>query len=45
MNLDWHADRSDLPELATLDQFARESIDLTAVSSYRLDGGCSVRGG
>jgi hypothetical protein len=24
MNLDWHADRSDLPELAMLDQLALE---------------------
>jgi Xaa-Pro aminopeptidase len=37
MNLDWHADRSDLPELATLDQLAvDEPIDLAAVRSYRL---------
>jgi Xaa-Pro aminopeptidase len=37
MNLDWHADRSDLPELATLDQLAAgEPIDLVAVRSYRL---------
>src|ERR671931_255846 len=37
MNLDWHADRSDMPELATLDQLAvEESIDLAAVRSYRL---------
>jgi Xaa-Pro aminopeptidase len=37
MNLDWHADRSDLPELAMLDQFAvEEPIDLAAVRSYRL---------
>ena len=37
MNLDWHADRSDLPELATLDQLsAEESIDLAAVRAYRL---------
>ena len=37
MNLDWHADRSDLPELATLDQLAvEEPIDLAAVRSYRL---------
>jgi Xaa-Pro dipeptidase len=37
MNLDWHADRSDLPELATLDQLAvEETIDLAAVRSYRL---------
>src|SRR3954449_13387427 len=37
MNLDWHADRADLPELATLDQLAvEEPIDLTAVRSYRL---------
>lgn len=38
MNLDWHADRSDLPELATLDQLsAEEPIDLVAVRAYRLD--------
>src|SRR3954471_6077054 len=37
MNLDWHADRADLPELATLDQLAvEEPIDLAAVRSYRL---------
>ena len=37
MNLDWHAHRSDLPELATLDQLAGdEPIDLAAVRSYRL---------
>src|SRR5919109_3012773 len=37
MNLDWHADRSDLPELVTLDQLAAgEPIDLVAVRAYRL---------
>ena len=37
MELDWHADRSDLPELTTLDQLqAREPIDLAAVRAYRL---------
>jgi Xaa-Pro aminopeptidase len=37
MNLDWHADRSDMPELATLDQLsAQEPIDLAAVRSFRL---------
>src|SRR3954465_13692494 len=37
MNLDWHAERSDLPELATLDQLeVEEPIDLAAVRSYRL---------
>src|SRR5215475_6987091 len=37
MNLDWHADRSDLPELVLLDQLAvDEPIDLVAVRSYRL---------
>jgi Xaa-Pro dipeptidase len=37
MNLDWHADRSDLSELTTLDQLAAgEPIDLAAVRSYRL---------
>jgi Xaa-Pro dipeptidase len=38
MNLDWHADRSDLSELATLDQLAvEEPIDLVAVRAYRLE--------
>src|SRR5919205_1880901 len=37
MNLDWHADRSDLPELALLDRVAvDEPIDLAAVRAYRL---------
>lgn len=37
MDLDWHGDRSDLPDLALLDQLApREPIDLVAVRSYRL---------
>src|SRR3954451_10572516 len=37
MNLDWHADRSELSELVTLDQLAAgEPIDLVAVRSYRL---------
>ena len=37
MNLDWHAERSDLPELALLDQLAEQGpIDLAAVRSYRL---------
>ena len=37
MNLDWHVDRADLPELATLDQLAAdEEIDLAAVRAYRL---------
>jgi Xaa-Pro aminopeptidase len=37
MNLDWHAERSDLPDLATLDQLeVEEPIDLAAVRSYRL---------
>src|SRR4051812_25083215 len=37
MNLDWHADRSDLPEVATLDQLeVQEPIDLAAVRSHRL---------
>src|SRR3954447_2959209 len=40
MNLDWHADRADLPELATLDQLAgEEPIDLQAGRSYRLGRG------
>jgi Xaa-Pro aminopeptidase len=37
MNLDWHADRSDLPDLTLLDQVAEEEpIDLAAVRDYRL---------
>jgi hypothetical protein len=37
MNLDWHADRSDLPELVLLDQLGvGEPIDLGAVRGYRL---------
>jgi Xaa-Pro aminopeptidase len=37
MNLDWHADRADLPELTMFDQLAAaEPIDLAAVRSYRL---------
>ncbi len=37
MELDWHADRSDLADLTTLDQLATEEpIDLPAVRSYRL---------
>src|SRR5215831_14248322 len=37
MNLDWHGDRSDLPELTLLDQVAApEPIDLVAVRGYRL---------
>jgi Xaa-Pro aminopeptidase len=37
MNLDWHADRSDLPDLMLLDQLeVGEPIDLAAVRSYRL---------
>jgi len=37
MNLDWHADRSDLPALVTLDQLAAEDpIDLAAVRAHRL---------
>ncbi len=37
MDLDWHADRSDLSDLATLDQLAvEEPIDFAAVRSYRL---------
>jgi Xaa-Pro aminopeptidase len=37
MNLDWHGDRSDLPELALLDQLdGEEPIDLAAVRAYRL---------
>jgi Xaa-Pro aminopeptidase len=37
MNLDWHADRSDLPDLILLDQVAEEEpIDLAAVRGYRL---------
>jgi hypothetical protein len=37
MDLDWHGDRSVLPELTLLDQLApKEPIDLVAVRSYRL---------
>jgi Xaa-Pro dipeptidase len=37
MDLDWHADRSDLPDLALLDQIVVDGpIDLAAVRSYRL---------
>lgn len=37
MNLDWHADRSDLPDLVLLDQVeVVEPIDLAAVRSHRL---------
>jgi Xaa-Pro aminopeptidase len=37
MELDWHGDRSDLPELVLLDQVrAEEPIDLEAVRAYRL---------
>src|ERR671932_900258 len=37
MNLDWHAERSDLSELAPLDRLAAgEPIDLGAVRAYRL---------
>lgn len=37
MELDWHGDRSDLPELTLLDQLqADEPIDQAAVRSYRL---------
>lgn len=37
VELDWHADRSDLPALTTLDQLeAQEPIDLAAVRAYRL---------
>ena len=37
MELDWHADRSDLPELTTLDQVETQApIDLAAVRAYRL---------
>src|ERR1700753_2816244 len=37
VELDWHADRCDLPELATLDQLdADEPIDLAEVRAHRL---------
>jgi Xaa-Pro dipeptidase len=37
MNVDWHAERADLPDLATLDQLeVGEPIDLAAVRAYRL---------
>jgi Xaa-Pro aminopeptidase len=38
VELDWHADRSDLADLTTLDQLqAQEPIDLAAVRAYRLE--------
>ena len=38
MELDWHGERSALPELALLDQLApEEPIDLVAVRSHRLN--------
>ncbi|HZE17545.1 MAG TPA: aminopeptidase P family N-terminal domain-containing protein, partial [Mycobacterium sp.] len=36
MDIDWHADRSLLPALVTLDLVGDEPIDLAAVRSYRL---------
>ena len=37
MDLDWHADRSDLPDLVLVDQLeVGEPIDLAAVRGYRL---------
>jgi Xaa-Pro dipeptidase len=37
VELDWHAERSDLPELTTLDQLKTQApIDLAAVRAYRL---------
>jgi Xaa-Pro dipeptidase len=37
MELDWHGERSDLPELALLDQLApEEPIDLVAIRTFRL---------
>jgi Xaa-Pro aminopeptidase len=37
VELDWHAERSDLPDLMTLDQLgAQEPIDLVAVRAFRL---------
>jgi Xaa-Pro aminopeptidase len=37
MDLDWHAERSDLPDMALLDQLdTGEPIDLAAVRAYRL---------
>jgi Xaa-Pro aminopeptidase len=38
MNLDWHGDRSDLPELTLLDEVdPAEPIDLVAVRAHRLE--------
>src|SRR4051812_49904971 len=40
MEIDWHADRSALEDLVTLDQLeAGEPIDLVAVRAYRLGRG------
>ena len=36
MNVDWHAARSDLPELATLDDLGSPGIDSPALRAYRL---------
>jgi Xaa-Pro dipeptidase len=36
MDVDWHAERSDLPELATLDDLASPGIDFPALRRYRL---------
>ena len=36
MNVDWHAERADLPELATLDDLASRGIDFPALRRYRL---------
>jgi Xaa-Pro aminopeptidase len=37
MELDWHGDRSDLPELALIDQLEADApIDFVAVRAYRL---------
>jgi Xaa-Pro dipeptidase len=37
VNVDWHAERSDLPELSTLDRLdSEEPIDLVSVRGYRL---------
>lgn len=37
VDLDWHADRSDLPDLTTLDQLETQApIDLAMVRAYRL---------
>jgi Xaa-Pro aminopeptidase len=36
MDVDWHAERADLPELATLDDLASPGIDVQALRRHRL---------